>query len=338
MIQIPVEDAETSTHPPDRPPAPAGAVAPVNRQLTLPRFQAVGALPRFAHPFESHFARLLDTYRIRWCYEPTTFLIDAHPDGTPSECFTPDFYLPDVGVYVELTSMRQALVTRKHRKLRRCRAAHPGLRVVMLYQRDYHRMLGGWAWSAAEAGRDRPIPIDPEPRVFVAPDTLSAHLDRVAGEIRRRHAASGADPLLVGLGPGGLRVAGDLVARLGADRSASRVEWISIGSRRSPGWVERQGATPLAGRRVTLVPAVVSTGLTVDFVARWLRRRGASAVDVCPLLDRATARVVAVPLSYPALAAPIDHLVGYGLDLRPAYRDLPYVGILDAPPAGIVPG
>lgn len=320
------------------PPVTVPVGPPANRQLTLPRFQAVGAPPRFAHPFESHFARLLDAYRIRWCYEPTTFLLDAHPDGTPSECFTPDFYLPDLGVYVELTSMRQALVTRKHRKLRRCRAAHPELRVVMLYQRDYHRMLGDWARLASHVDPDQPVPIDPEPRVLVARDTLSAHLDRVAGEIRQRHAASGADPLLVGLGPGGVRVAGDLVARLGADRSESRVEGISIGSRRSRGWVERQGATPLAGRRVTLVPAVVSTGLTVDFAARWLRRRGAGAVDVCPLLDRASARVVAVPLSYPALAAPIDHLVGYGLDLRPAYRDLPYVGILDAPPAGIVPG
>ena len=57
-------------------------------------------------------AAVLDFYHVRWEYEPTTFTLAEAPDGSPLWAFTPDFFLPDYGVYLELTTMRQTLVTK----------------------------------------------------------------------------------------------------------------------------------------------------------------------------------------------------------------------------------
>lgn len=94
----------------------------------------------FAHESEAQFAQLLDGYGIRWAYEPTTFVLDRNGEGMPLEAFTPDFYLPDFDTYVELTTMRQALVTKKNRKARRLAETHPEVRLKLLYRRDLERL------------------------------------------------------------------------------------------------------------------------------------------------------------------------------------------------------
>ena len=71
---------------------------------------------RFAHPAEIEVARLLTFYGLRWAYEPTTFAVRWGRDGRPVEFVTPDFYLPEHDLYLELTTMRQRLVTRARRQ------------------------------------------------------------------------------------------------------------------------------------------------------------------------------------------------------------------------------
>ena len=100
---------------------------------------------RFAHKSERHFAQVLDFYRLRWEYEPHTFPLEWDESGAPVQSFTPDFYLPDVDVYVELTTLRQPLVTRKNRKLRRFRILYPHKRVRMLYRRDLEELSAKYA-------------------------------------------------------------------------------------------------------------------------------------------------------------------------------------------------
>lgn len=73
-------------------------------------------------------------------YEPHTFPLQWGDDGRVTECFTPDFYLVDLDMFIELTTLKQRLVTRKNRKLRRLRALYPGLNIKIFYGRDY-RML-----------------------------------------------------------------------------------------------------------------------------------------------------------------------------------------------------
>ncbi len=97
--------------------------------------------PPFAHPSEAEFARFLDFFQIRWQFEPTSFPLRWDAAGRVVERFTPDFYLPDFELYVELTTMKQRLVTRKNRKLRRMRELYPEVSVKILYNRDYRKLL-----------------------------------------------------------------------------------------------------------------------------------------------------------------------------------------------------
>lgn len=302
-------------------------------QLPLPALAAlISPSPGFAHPFEHHFADLLDSYRIRWRYEPTTFLLARRADGSLAEGFTPDFYLPDLRTYVELTSMRQPLVTRKHRKLRRFRGAFPDIRVVMLYRRDYHRMLSAWSGMSA---RSTPAQLGDlgltAGRLLYADQTLNSQLDEHAFQMALRYEGIGEQPLLVGLGHGGRRVAADLASRLAAQQLTPEVDSLVFDIRDGRTRGLRQGSVRLSGRTVTLVAPMLSTGLTTEFAAGWLRRRGTVGVDVCALLDRASARIVSIPLRYASLPAPIEHLVGYGLDLRHEFRHLTSVSVLDDP-------
>lgn len=93
-------------------------------------------MTRFAHPSEREFAHILDFYGVRWEYEPVEFFLDWHDDGRPRQGFRPDFYLPDHGWFVELTTASQKLITRKHAKLRRLRLLYPDVTVKLLRQRD----------------------------------------------------------------------------------------------------------------------------------------------------------------------------------------------------------
>jgi cytidylate kinase len=95
----------------------------------------------FAHASEEMFANLLDFYRIAWEYEPRTFPIQQGPGGEVLEAFTPDFYLPEYDMYVELTTMKQSLVTKKNRKVRLLRERYPHLNVQVFYQKDFENLI-----------------------------------------------------------------------------------------------------------------------------------------------------------------------------------------------------
>ena len=96
--------------------------------------------PRFANDAERECARLLDFYGVAWEYEPRTFALEEAEDGRVTVAFTPDFYLPEQDLYVEVTVMKQALVTRKNRKLRKLRQRYPDVRIKLFYRRDIERL------------------------------------------------------------------------------------------------------------------------------------------------------------------------------------------------------
>ena len=86
-------------------------------------------------------ARILDFYAVRWEYEPHTFPILWNLDGDVVESFSPDFYLPDLDLYLEMTTLRQRLVRKKNRKLRRLRASYPGINIKLFYARDFRALM-----------------------------------------------------------------------------------------------------------------------------------------------------------------------------------------------------
>ncbi|MCW2926119.1 MAG: uncharacterized protein JWM86_87 [Thermoleophilia bacterium] len=92
--------------------------------------------PRFVNDSERECAELLDFYGIAWEYEPVTFVLETDTDGRVAEAFRPDFYLPELNLFLEVTTMRQELVTKKNRKVRKLRQRYPDVNVRLFYRRD----------------------------------------------------------------------------------------------------------------------------------------------------------------------------------------------------------
>lgn len=92
---------------------------------------------RFAHDSERQFAQLLDFYVIRWEYEPRSFDLAWDEDGRVTKRFTPDFYMPDFDLFIEITTLNQKLVTKKNGKVRRLRELYPDVTCKIFYLRDY---------------------------------------------------------------------------------------------------------------------------------------------------------------------------------------------------------
>jgi hypoxanthine phosphoribosyltransferase len=101
----------------------------------------VPSRPTFAHASEAELARIFDFYAVRWEYEPHVFPLQWNLDGAVVESFSPDFYLPDFELYVELTTLRQPLVRKKNRKLRRLRELYPDVRIKLFYARDFRALM-----------------------------------------------------------------------------------------------------------------------------------------------------------------------------------------------------
>ncbi len=137
--------------------------------------------PLFAHASEAELARILDFYAVRWEYEPDVFPILWNLDGAVLESFSPDFYLPDLDLYLELTTLKQKLVRKKNRKLRRLRELYPYVRIKLLYARDFRALmmkygklalvdeLSGTPGQVVPATRAEPAPASSEPSGRSAP-------------------------------------------------------------------------------------------------------------------------------------------------------------------------
>ncbi|HEY4696144.1 MAG TPA: hypothetical protein VIH13_04570 [Candidatus Hydromicrobium sp.] len=96
---------------------------------------------KFAHSSEKEFSRILDFYKIRWEYEPRTFILEFDSEGNPGASFTPDFYLLELDLYIELTTLNQNLVTKKNYKIKKLRELYPDINIKLFYKKDYNSLL-----------------------------------------------------------------------------------------------------------------------------------------------------------------------------------------------------
>lgn len=97
--------------------------------------------PQFAHPAEEEFAKILDFYNIDWEYERRTFALEWDEEGNITMAFTPDFYLPDQDLYIELTTLRPSLATKKNYKQRRMAELYPEINLILLKRRDIRNLM-----------------------------------------------------------------------------------------------------------------------------------------------------------------------------------------------------
>ncbi|HEX9016870.1 MAG TPA: phosphoribosyltransferase family protein, partial [Chloroflexota bacterium] len=145
----------------------------------------------FVNASEEEFARILDFYRVKWQYEPRSFPLRWDGDHV-LEMFTPDFYLPALDTYIELTTMRQSLVTRKNRKLRRLRELYPDVSVRLLYRRDYQSLLAKYGYRAIT-----PTNLDEIEKVLLSEEEIQSRIRELAEQISRDYA--GKKVVLIGI-------------------------------------------------------------------------------------------------------------------------------------------
>ena len=278
----------------------------------------------FAHPSEQEFARFLDYYRIRWTYEPNSFPINWEGD-TVTEMFTPDFYLPEHDLYVEVTTMKQSLVTRKNRKVRRLKELYPEVNVRLLYQKDYQQLLAQAGYSVLNVHHIRKQDIE---QILISPTELETRVLAMGRKISRDY--RGQSVVLVGMLKGITFFLADLARRITIPLA---VDYMSLAryAGAHPGdrvKVTRDLDLDIQGQNVILVEDIVNTGLTLDYVLAMLRSRGPASIEVCTLLDRPGRRLAEVSVKYIGFQIPNDYVVGYGLDYRELYRNLPFVCVL----------
>lgn len=254
-------------------------------------------------------------------YEPTSFPIAW--DGTRvAEMFTPDFYLPEHDLYVELTTMKQSLVTPKNRKLRMLREVYPDVNVRLLYRKDYQQLLAKAGYGALEVQHLRKQDIG---AILISPVELETRVRALARKISRDY--HGRSLILVGVLKGITFFLADLARQI---KVPFVIDYLDL--RRYAGAQPRERVRiardidyPIEGRHVLLVEDIINTGLTLDYLLSELRERQPASIEVITLLDRPGRRLVEVPVHYVGFQIPNDYVVGYGLDYRELYRNLPFI-------------
>lgn len=147
-VSVPVQEAESSQ-------AQQSAL-PATRRFRCYRGLRV---PRFVTESERECAEILDYYGVPWEYEPVTFVLETDDDGRVLEAFCPDFYLPDQNLFLEITTMRQELVTRKNRKVRKLRQRYPDVNVKLFYKRDIEALGQKLRSRASSSFAPSPTPV-----------------------------------------------------------------------------------------------------------------------------------------------------------------------------------
>ena len=311
-------------------PAHSDVQRAVPQPLTASAGSAETAVPApFAHQAEADFAKLLDFYRIPWLYEPTSFAIEWDGDAV-AEMFTPDFYLPDQDLYIELTTMKQSLVTKKNRKVRRLRELYPDLNIKLMYRRDYQQLLAQYGYGALELTELKPEDID---RILVSPAELQERVIVLGAQISADYV--GRTIILIGVLKGVTFFLADLA------RAITRpvaIDYLAVagygtparGRSRQPGAVRiiKDLDEQITGQHIILVEDVVNTGLSLAYILKHLRAKRPASIAVATFLDKSERRLVNVPLDYVGFPCPNEFVIGYGLDYRERYRNLPFLCVL----------
>jgi len=161
-----------------------------------------------------------------------------------------------------------------------------------------------------------------------------------AGQLERRIIELGAEvaadyagmsPVLISVLKGSIVFLADLVRRIDLPLSIDIMEVSSYGAAtESTGQVRilKDLSQPIEGRHVLVVEDIIDTGLTLNYLLRYLRDKSPASLKICTLLDKYERREVDVPLDYVGFHIPNEFVFGYGLDLDELYRNLPFIGVV----------
>ena len=274
----------------------------------------------FAHPSEDEFTKLLDFYRIEWLYEPRSFPLNWE-EGEVTEMFTPDFYLPELDLYVELTTLKPSLITEKNRKIRHLKRLYPEINIKLLDKNDYIQLLAKYSYRASGEAK-----IEGIDRVLYSHTQIQRRVRTLANRISQDYADR--KPVLVGILKGVVCFMSDLMRHLSLPIT---LDLMAISYYAADGQVvkiTRDIDSIITGQHVLMVEDIVDTGMTLNYVLKHLATHNPASLRVCTLLDKRARRLVDVSLDYVGFEIPDEFVVGYGLDYKGEYRNLPFIGIL----------
>ncbi len=275
----------------------------------------------FGHPSEEEFAKLLDFYRIEWLHEPRSFPL-AWQDGKVVEMFTPDFYLPELDLYIELTTLKQSLITEKNRKLRRLRELYSDINIKLLNKSDYLRLLAKYGY-----GRLSGTKVEGVDRVLFSHTQIQRRVKALAKRVS--HDYTGRKLVLVGILKGVMCFMADLMQHITLPLNVDFMAISYFGTNNeSTVKITKDLDISIAGLDVLMVEDIVDTGMTLNYVLNHLASHNPASLHVCTLLDKRVRRLVDVPLDYIGFEIPDEFVVGYGLDYHGEYRNLPFIGML----------
>ncbi len=308
---------------------PGGAPAAEGAAAATGRTRATGRAARspikrvtFAHPSEEEFARLLDFYQIEWVYEPRSFMLEWEGDKV-TEMFTPDFYLPALDLYIEMTTLKPGLTSAKNRKVRRLRELYPNVKIKLLARRDYDRLVAKYGHGPLAGAKTEGVG-----RILFSADQIQMRVRQLAKEISRDY--QGRRILLVGVLRGMLCFMADLMRYLEvpADVDFMALSYYGGEDGGEAVRITKDLDVKPSDRHVLLVEDIVDTGMTLTFVLAHLEAYRPASLAVCTLLDKKVRRLTDVPLAYVGFEVPDEFLVGYGLDYREEYRNLPFIALI----------
>ena len=275
----------------------------------------------FAHPSEKEFADILDFYHIDWVYEPRSFALKWQ-DEKVVEMFTPDFYLPKLDLYVELTTLRQRLVTEKNRKLKRLRQLYPDINITLLYKKDFDRLLAKYGHGTLAQNRAHGVG-----RVLYSAPQIQERVKSLAKQISADYIER--RPVMVGIQRGFLCFMADLMRKTTVPLDIDFMAISHYSGDKSVIKITKDLDLNITGRHVLIVEDIIDTGMTLSYLLEHLNAKGPASIKVCTLFDRPARRIADIHLDYVGFQIPDEFIVGYGLDYQEEYRNLPFVGIVD---------
>lgn len=298
---------------------PSDNITPISEILRLT--SNVTGSPSFAHSSEKEFASLLDFYRIEWLYEPRSFLLQWEKNRA-NEMFTPDFYLPELDIYVELTTLKQKHLSDKNRKVRRLKQLQPEVNVKLLNKKDYLRLLAKYGYGPL--GQANIPSID---QILFSENQIRERVSQMGKQISQDYADK--QPFLVGILRGMFYFMADLTRYI---TTPLAIDFMAISryANDNSGAIKitKDLEEDIAGKDVLMIEDIVDTGMTLHYVLNYLSAHNPASLRVCTLLNKYARRLIDVPLTYTGFDIPDEFVVGYGLDYQGKYRNLPFIGIL----------
>ncbi len=299
---------------------------PPRERTAPPQLPTTALRPtEFVHPSEEEFARLLDFYQIEWLYEPRSFPL-RWENGSIAEMCTPDFYLPALDLYIELTTLKQNLVTEKNRKIRRLKELYPEINIKLLNKADFLRLLAKYGYGSL--GEAKVLGID---RILFTHSQIQRRVRALALKISRDY--SGKHLTLVGVLKGVVCFMTDLMQHLSLPVTVDfmAISYYGVGEDQVVK-ITKDLDDSITGRDVLMVEDIVDTGMTLNYILHHLQSHDPASLRVCTLLDKRVRRLVDVPLNYVGFEVPDEFIVGYGLDYKGEFRNLPFIGTFHPEP------